>query len=207
MSKIDKLLIALIIFFVVILIGEGGYYFLYLRQPNTSALPFSKFLPQPKSSQPIPSPSQSKTTPKMGATPSTQPRIKSRLLDANYAIDLTMLESLAHVRKGLITDAKLTNIYRGQILEIDPKDGIDPVNHRSYGLRIKLGVDTNTNVFWFSKNELAKLTIVTIGSDGKQVPIALDQLKIGDWIHVNLTNDLLKDVQSNLLSGKIIKLK
>lgn len=205
MTNINKLLIALTVIFVVVLLGEGGYYVLYLKAPNAATTFLSRFLPQLKLSE---APASLPIAISSPPSSSSQPRVKSRLLDTNYAISSSTLETLAHIRKGILVFSTMTNSYQGEVLEIDTKEGVDLVTHTPYGLRIKLAAGKgNSNVFWFSKEDVKKIRVSVQVQKDTLDPLLIDQLKVGDRLYLTVRSDLLKDTTANVLDANIIKLK
>lgn len=113
----------------------------------------------------------------------------------DFAINPRVLRYLQVLPANILLSSNLTNVYQGEILEINRKGGILPP---AFQYQIKLTIKNNnssTTPFYFNQNNLKRI---------KGTPIS--SLKVGDKIKLQETIDLREDFSDNRKEIIITKL-
>lgn len=174
----NKLLVAIFAIVLIIVAAEVGYYFFYQPQITTP----------PK---------------KNGASTPTKTLIG--LTDSALSPDT--LSDLLYTRRGVLTASILNNKYQGEIVELITTGGIIPKNQSPYQVKIKIqGEQGAVNVLYLGASDLALTKMYQINKDGKQLPINISDLQIGNKVIIEITLDLTKDPNSNTMEIKITRI-
>ncbi len=167
MLTVNKVLLGLFLFLLIVTVGEAFYVFVY--QPSTGSLPT---VPYP----------------------------------INRLVPDETIESLKSIRKDTLTSITLMTQSQGIITQID-KDGIVArYNYKyKYKIKIKTGGRGNPSLTIFINEQDLKVIKSTQITPGKEIPITLTDLKIGDEIIIKNLYDLTKKQENNLIEMDLIK--
>lgn len=117
--------------------------------------------------------------------PSQNPQVSLSPNQA-FAINPRALRYLQVLPASILSSSILTNVYQGEILEIDTKSGVLPPGFQ-YQLKLTLkNNDSSPTPFYFNQNNLKRI---------KGTPIS--SLKVGDQIKLEETIDLREDFSDN----------
>ncbi len=181
MHRLPGLLKIIFVILILVTVGELGYY-LYFQITNQSNPPLTK--------------SPDRTSINIANLVSTQPPNAFTLNDPNRALNTNMVLGLLNAKKGILTSSVITNQYSGEIVELNTKGGVTPTNFK-YLIKLTIkGEQDNTNEFYFADTELNNV----------RTKEAISSLKVGNKITLQLTLDLLKDFESNLIEMKVTKI-
>lgn len=97
--------------------------------------------------------------------------------------------------KGILIYSTVTNLYQGEISELETKEG-KLASDFTYSLKLTIKGPNSSTPFYFNKNNLKKL---------KGAPIS--SLKVGDQIRLQETIDLREDFSDNRKEIIITKIK
>lgn len=183
--------IIFVIFFILLIVTGIEIYFFFFSQVKT----INKLSPITTTQTPL----------LISRTPSPAPIIAPSV--KNQAFNRDELSSLFPIKKGVVKSSTIISEFQGNIIEIDSKGGIVPIDKFKYKLKIRIkGGSEDTNTFYFSNNEVNKIKVFYLNKDQK-IPFALNKLNIGDKISLKTTSDLLKNIEDDcLVEGEIIKL-
>ena len=102
--------------------------------------------------------------------------------------------------------AILHSVHKGVISFIDTSGGYNPELSIHYILLLFIkGKGDIESDFYFSKEDMAKVKIVELKGN-REVPISMNDLKLGDSIYLELIEDRVKPTYNNVESGKITRL-
>lgn len=108
------------------------------------------------------------------------------------------------IKEGVLTSNVNISEVTSKIKEINFKGGFNM--DEPYTIKIVLEVGTNDEVsYFFNKNDLSKTKIVKISSQ-KELPIKVEELKVGDKITIFMKYDFTKSIESAAIEIKIIKI-
>ncbi len=124
---------------------------------------------------------------------------------AEMAINGQTWDGFRQIHKGMLVSSMATNEFRGRIAELNYGGGTEQTFN--YAFRIRLYADNGvTNAFLFSAKELGNIRATQI-VNGQELPYELKNLKIGDYVSLYLTVNLMQDPDNSFISGKIVKLR
>lgn len=104
----------------------------------------------------------------------------------DFAINPRALRYLQVLPADILSSSILTNVYQGEISEIDTKEGVLPPGFQ-YQLKLTLkNNDSSASPFYFNQNNLKRI---------KGTPIS--SLKVGDQIKLEEKIDLTQDFSDN----------
>lgn len=114
------------------------------------------------------------------------------------------ITNLKQFGKGVLKSSVIINEYEGEIIDID-KDGIisGAVEYKVI-ISIK-GRENNKNTFFYQKDHINLIKVVRT-ADGKENPIIIDDLNIGDVIIIKESINLTKDWENSVTEIKISKI-
>lgn len=129
------------------------------------------------------------------------PKICVPVNDSSSFLNTAILEQLKFIPAAL-TSSNLTNVYQGEIVELNLDGGRLPIDKSKYkntskeyieyqiGLKIKKETENETLDFYWDSDTLTKIKILR--KEGKEVkPINFSDLQISDEIEVHETIDLM----------------
>lgn len=173
MKPSGKFLTVIFAVLFIVLLGELGYIFYSSSQNKT-----------PLNEQPVPTLTQEEAT-----------LVKETKENPTQAISSNMLEALAKANQGVLISSFLQITYQGNITELV----VDPT-----GMNIRItGPNGKSNKFYYSPQQLSKVTVVSKKPLENERTINASDLKIGDLIRIEGTMDMLKEVDSSFTDGKI----
>jgi integrase len=118
---------------------------------------------------------------------------------------ISLLTKSALRDRNIMLSSFLTAKYQGKIINLDLKVGqLDKYGAYSYKLKFELkgNKDTETTIFYYPEEELRILKAVKL-VNGKEEPININNLQIGDFIAIKTVFDIKRD---RLIESKITKL-
>ncbi|MDO8609112.1 MAG: hypothetical protein Q7R95_01060 [bacterium] len=182
MDRFNKVLIIIFGLLLLLVIAEGGYYFFSL---------------QSKKSKIVNTPTPIVTNPSPITSPTIAPTISST--NTNGAIDPITLATIAQLKKSNVDSSILSLKMHGSISS-------KPSPDKKYKIRfIIMGNNQGTtDTIGFNDDRLSKTTVVKLIKD-KETPININELKVGDYIEIEMTFDLTKPIETSLTQAKIIK--
>jgi hypothetical protein len=151
MSKLNKVLLSIFIIVFLVSIIEAGYYFFhFVKKVNFPSKESTE--PPLNSSKPeeIRSPNRNSTRIFITPTP-----------DLDQAISLEWLGGLRLLRKGVVKSSVFTNIYEGQIIELDTRGG----QKSGYPYQIKLKIKAEngqTNELFYPAKSVNNAKIIEL---------------------------------------------
>lgn len=193
MTSVQKIILALIFLLIGAFIIEAVFYFSSSTQVKTAP---SLLLPT--------------YTPPLTVKPSVQPTLTPRKIvptsipNPNQLINASALASLKSLKKALVQSLILTEEYQGKISIVSNKAGTTQSGFK-YVFLLRIANNNQQNTFIYNQSDLGKTSFVELVS-GKENPIKQTDLKIGDTIKIQTTEDLIKPLQDMTISNKIIKI-
>lgn len=109
---------------------------------------------------------------------------------------------------GALVSSTLTNQLEGNITAIDKNAGASPITKIPYSIKLIIKGKGASPKTFFLTDAMLKVTQVSKIVDGKDVPITIDSLSVGDNIKVKLTWNFDSKVNkyNRLIKGQIQKL-
>lgn len=184
----NKILLGVFIFLFFVVIGEVGYYVFYLNQSKANNYPTPSLTQPPYSVYSISFPAP---------YPPQEPIEVIRKM-VNNRVEM--------IQDNLITSIKDIVRYEGRVVDIDIKGSSQSPNDQlSYKTKLTLqGKTRNFNIL-FNEFDLNK-TKVFKKLENQEIPISLDDLKVGDRVIIDATLDLTLDWGKNAVEIKILKI-
>ncbi len=175
MSKLGKILIFLFIVFLLVIGVELVYLYSFRGKKTTEKLTLPKEIQEEQKTK---EPAATKT-PKTWFALSAQTRN-------------VLLERMSTIKKGLLTKFVVNSEIEGKISKIN-LDGWTMPNgiHYKYSLQLTDPSTKNSNYLMFQEEELKKMKIILM-QDGKEQPLNFTDLKIGDYVKIKHTVNLLE---------------
>jgi|SRR3989338_2184920 len=189
MSKSHKTLFIFSIILLIITLSEIGYYLYMNIQKNNIQKTLNS------TDEPI------RKIPTYPYTDTARDISKEALDQQN--LDKT-IKNLKQFGKGVLKSSVIINEYEGEIVDID-KDGIVS-NSVEYKVILSIkGRENNENTFFYQKDHIDLIKVVKT-QEGKEEPITINDLNIGDQINIKESIDLTKDWENSVTEIKISKI-
>lgn len=107
------------------------------------------------------------------------------------------LNSLRKQKADILISSIVTHKYKGKIIKLDTKGGINPFNKFEYAVVIEIQGEKGSRIgFLYNERDLQIANLIK-SSNGKEETISINDLKIGDDVIITEVKDAFMPICSN----------